>query len=188
MSARTVDMYAGPGGYRGEYMAWDPVQRKKVWEIHEKFPVWSGTLVTAGNVAFYGTMDRLFKAIDAKSGQVLWQFRAGSGFIGQPVTYRGSDGQQYVAILFWRWRMAWRCCQCERRSARPQCGARLAGATQDCRPIRQAEANFLSLRCPNRLNTPKRRKKMWLRIKAAPAIAAVCSFGLQQFRIHGQRG
>jgi lanthanide-dependent methanol dehydrogenase len=95
----SVDMYAGPGGYRGEFMAWDPVAKKKVWEIHEKLPVWSGALVTAGDVAFYGTMDRVFKAVNAKTGEVLWQFRAGSGFIGQPVTYRGSDGQQYVAIL-----------------------------------------------------------------------------------------
>jgi alcohol dehydrogenase (cytochrome c) len=95
----SVDMYAGPGGYRGEFMAWDPVKRTKVWAIHENFPVWSGALVTAGDVAFYGTMDRWFKAVDAKEGKVLWQFRAGSGIIGQPVTYLGSDGVQYVAIL-----------------------------------------------------------------------------------------
>jgi alcohol dehydrogenase (cytochrome c) len=95
----TVDMYAGPGGNRGEYMAWDPVARKKVWAISENFPVWSGTLVTAGDVAFYGTMDRWFKAVDAKSGKVLWQFKAPSGIIGQPITYMGNDGVQYVAIL-----------------------------------------------------------------------------------------
>jgi lanthanide-dependent methanol dehydrogenase len=95
----TVDMFAGPGGYRGEFMAWDPVQKKKVWEIHENFPVWSGALVTAGDVAFYGTMDRLFKAVDAKSGKLLWQMRTPSGIIGQPVSYQGSDGRQYVAIL-----------------------------------------------------------------------------------------
>jgi PQQ-dependent dehydrogenase (methanol/ethanol family) len=95
----TVDMYAGPGGYRGEYMAWDPVARKKVWAITENFPVWSGTLVTAGDVAFYGTMDRWFKVVDAKSGKVLWQFKAPSGIIGQPITYMGNNGVQYVAIL-----------------------------------------------------------------------------------------
>jgi PQQ-dependent dehydrogenase (methanol/ethanol family) len=95
----TVDMYAGPGGHRGEFMAWDPVKQEKVWAIKEHFPVWSGTVVTAGDVAFYGTMDRWFKAIDANTGELLWQFRAGSGFIGQPVTYQGSDGRQYVAIL-----------------------------------------------------------------------------------------
>lgn len=94
-----VDMYAGPGGYRGEFMAWDPVQRKKVWSIKEKFPVWSGALVTAGNVAFYGTMDRWFKAVDADSGKELWKFRVGSGIIGQPITFAGADGTQYVAVM-----------------------------------------------------------------------------------------
>jgi alcohol dehydrogenase (cytochrome c) len=94
----TVDMYAGPGGYRGEYMAWDPVQKKKVWAIHEKFPVWSGTVVTAGDVAFYGTMDRWFKAVNAKTGEVIWKFHAPSGIIGQPITY-AVNGTQYVAIL-----------------------------------------------------------------------------------------
>jgi PQQ-dependent dehydrogenase (methanol/ethanol family) len=94
----TVDMYAGPGGYRGEFMAWDPLNKKKVWAIKEKFPVWSGAVVTAGDIAFYGTMDRWFKAVDAKSGKVLWQFRTPSGIIGQPTTY-SVNGVQYVAIL-----------------------------------------------------------------------------------------
>jgi len=40
-----------------------------------------------------------FKAVDAKTGNLLWQFKTGSGIIGQPVTYRGPDGKQYVAIL-----------------------------------------------------------------------------------------
>lgn len=94
----TVDMYAGPGGYRGEFMAWDPVNRKKVWALKERFPVWSGAMVTAGDIAFYGTMDRWFKAVDAKSGKVLWQFHTPSGIIGQPTTY-SINGVQYVAIL-----------------------------------------------------------------------------------------
>jgi PQQ-dependent dehydrogenase (methanol/ethanol family) len=94
-----VRMYAGPGGHRGEFMAWDPVNRKKVWSITEKYPVWSGTVVTAGGVAFYGTMDGWFKAVDASSGASLWQFKVGSGIVGQPITYRGPDNKQYVAIL-----------------------------------------------------------------------------------------
>jgi alcohol dehydrogenase (cytochrome c) len=61
--------------------------------------VWSWTVVTAGDVAFYGTMDRWFKAVHARTGELLWRFRVGSGIIGQPVTYLGSDGRQYVAIL-----------------------------------------------------------------------------------------
>jgi PQQ-dependent dehydrogenase (methanol/ethanol family) len=94
-----VRMYAGPGGNRGEFLAWDPVKNQKVWAVSENFPVWSGALVTAGDVVFYGTMDGWFKALDAKSGALLWQFKCGSGIIGQPVSYRGPDGKQYVAIL-----------------------------------------------------------------------------------------
>jgi len=94
-----VKMYAGPGGNRGVFDAWDPVAGKKIWLIKENFPVWSGTVATAGNVVFYGTMDGWFKAIDARSGQLLWQFKCGSGIIGQPVTFLGPDGKQYVSIL-----------------------------------------------------------------------------------------
>ncbi len=94
-----VRMYAGPGGHRGEFTAWDPVHAKPVWTLKENFPVWSGTVVTAGDVVFYGTMDNLFKAVDARTGKLLWQYKTVSGIIGQPVTYRGPDGKQYVAIL-----------------------------------------------------------------------------------------
>ncbi|HEX5581585.1 MAG TPA: methanol/ethanol family PQQ-dependent dehydrogenase [Gemmatimonadaceae bacterium] len=90
---------AGPGGHRGFLTAWDPVAKRAAWQITELFPVWSGTVVTAGDVVFYGTMDRWFKAVDARTGKLLWQFRTASGIIGQPVTYRGPDGRQYVAIM-----------------------------------------------------------------------------------------
>src|SRR5689334_21690691 len=43
--------------------------------------------------------DGWLKALDAKSGTLLRQFKCGSGIIGQPVSYRGPDGKQYVAIL-----------------------------------------------------------------------------------------
>jgi PQQ-dependent dehydrogenase (methanol/ethanol family) len=95
----TVKMYAGPGGYRGVVTAWDPVGRHAAWETHERFPVWSGALATAGDVVFYGTMEGWFKALDARSGKELWRYRTGSGIIGQPTTYRGPDGKQYVAVL-----------------------------------------------------------------------------------------
>jgi lanthanide-dependent methanol dehydrogenase len=94
-----VKMYAGPGGHRGVFTAWDPLAAKKVWEVRENFPVWSGALVTAGDVVFYGTMEGWFKALDAKTGKLLWQFKTDSGIIGQPVSYRGPDGRQYIAVL-----------------------------------------------------------------------------------------
>jgi lanthanide-dependent methanol dehydrogenase len=94
-----VRMYAGPGGHRGELSAWDPVAAKAVWTVKERFPAWSGTVVTAGDVVFYGTMDGWFKALNARTGGLLWQFKVGSGIISQPVTYRGPDNKQYVAVL-----------------------------------------------------------------------------------------
>jgi lanthanide-dependent methanol dehydrogenase len=94
-----VKTYGGEGGFRGAFSAWDPVARKAAWSIKENFPVWSGALVTAGDVAFYGTLEGWFKAVDARDGRQLWSFKTGSGIIGQPSTFRGPDGKQYVAIL-----------------------------------------------------------------------------------------
>ncbi|HEV2747058.1 MAG TPA: methanol/ethanol family PQQ-dependent dehydrogenase [Allosphingosinicella sp.] len=94
-----VKMYAGPGGHRGVFTAWDPVRRRKTFEIRENLPLWSGALATAGDIVFYGTMDGWFKAIDATNGKLLWRYKAASGIIGQPVSYRGPDGRQYIAIL-----------------------------------------------------------------------------------------
>jgi lanthanide-dependent methanol dehydrogenase len=92
-------MYAGPGGNRGVFTAWNPVQRKAAWEIKEDLPLWSGALATAGDLVFYGTMDGWFKAVDARTGALKWQFKTDSGIIGQPVSYRGPDGRQYIAVL-----------------------------------------------------------------------------------------
>jgi PQQ-dependent dehydrogenase (methanol/ethanol family) len=94
----SVKMYAGPGGQRGGVNAWDAAQGKAVWHIDENFPVWSGVLATAGGVVFYGTMDGWFKAVDAGNGRGLWKFKVGSGIVGNPISYTGPDGKQYVAV------------------------------------------------------------------------------------------
>jgi alcohol dehydrogenase (cytochrome c) len=89
----------GPGGHRGEFSAWDIREGREVWTVKESFPVWSGALATAGDVVFYGNMEGWFKALHARTGELLWQFKTASGIIGQPTTYKGPDGRQYVAIL-----------------------------------------------------------------------------------------
>ncbi len=94
----SVRMYQGTG-HHGELVAWDPVGERKVWSIKDnRFPLYSGVLVTAGDVVFFGTLDGWFKAVDARSGQQLWQFKTGSGIVGNPMTFLGPDGRQYVAI------------------------------------------------------------------------------------------
>jgi alcohol dehydrogenase (cytochrome c) len=90
--------HAGPGGYLGEIMAWDPVARKKVWGIKEDLPFNGGTLTTAGGLVFYGNMRGTFKALDAKNGNELWSVGLGSGIGAGPVSY-SVNGKQYIAVV-----------------------------------------------------------------------------------------
>jgi len=90
--------HPAPGGNWGEFMAWDPVAGRKVWVIKEHFMTMSGALATAGDVVFYGTADGWFRAVNARTGAVLWSYKLGSGVIGQPMTYLGPDQRQYVAV------------------------------------------------------------------------------------------
>jgi PQQ-dependent dehydrogenase (methanol/ethanol family) len=91
--------FPGPGGNAGEFMAWDPVARRKVWTIPERWPLWSGAMTTAGGIVFYGNLEGWFKAVDADTGALLWQYKTTSGIVGQPTTWTGQDGRQYVAII-----------------------------------------------------------------------------------------
>jgi alcohol dehydrogenase (cytochrome c) len=99
-----VRMFPGPGGHRGRFIAWDPtpgVDRNASikWEIKEPLAAYGGALATAGGVVFYGTMEGWLKAVDQKTGKILWKFKTPSGIIGNPMTYVGPDGKQYVAVL-----------------------------------------------------------------------------------------
>jgi lanthanide-dependent methanol dehydrogenase len=89
---------AGAGGQMGGFIAWDAGTGRKVWENQERYPTWSGTLATAGDVVFYGTLDGWFKSVDARTGKVLSKFKVGSGVVGNPISFLGPDGKQYIAI------------------------------------------------------------------------------------------
>ena len=55
-------------------------------------------LATGGGLVFSGgTNDRMFRAFDASSGEVLWEFPTNSGIIGQPTSFM-VDGKQYIAV------------------------------------------------------------------------------------------
>lgn len=92
-----VNMYPGPGGYRGRFIAFDPVTGRTAWEIHDEFQDWSGALTTAGGLAFYGTLKGMFRAVDLKTGKVLYQFQCPSGIIGNPIAFE-HNGREYVAV------------------------------------------------------------------------------------------
>ena len=94
-----VRMFPGPGGNRGAFIAWDPMAGAIKWSIKENLAAYGGAMTTGGGLVFYGTMEGWLKAVDAKTGTVLWQFKTPSGIIGNPMTYVGPDGKQYVAVL-----------------------------------------------------------------------------------------
>ena len=89
---------AGPGDYMSELVAWDPVKQRKVWGSKEELPIMGGALSTAGGLVFHGNVFGVFKALDARTGKILWQFNTGSGITAGPLSYE-IDGKQYVAVV-----------------------------------------------------------------------------------------
>ena len=94
----TLSMFPGPGGYMGRFIAFNPVTGKTAWAINDQFSDWGGALTTAGGVVFYGTLKGYLRAVDAKTGKILYSFKTPSGIIGNVMTYM-HDGKQYVAVL-----------------------------------------------------------------------------------------
>jgi quinohemoprotein ethanol dehydrogenase len=93
-----VDSSKLVGAPSGSLQAWDPVAKKRVWEVPMS-TVWNpGTLTTAGNLVFQGRADGAFVAYDARSGKELWRNQMGLGIAAPPITY-AIDGRQYVALL-----------------------------------------------------------------------------------------
>jgi alcohol dehydrogenase (cytochrome c) len=83
--------------HMGAFIAWDPVAGKIKWSKPEAFTVWSGPVVTAGGVIFYGTLEGYVKALDL-DGNEMFKFKTPSGIIGNLFTYE-QGGKQYVGVL-----------------------------------------------------------------------------------------
>ncbi len=97
----TLSMFPAPGshGGMGNFIAWDGVNGKIVKSHPERFSVWSGSLATAGDVVFYGTLEGYIKAVDSNDvTKELWKFKTPSGIIGNVNTW-SFKGKQYVGVL-----------------------------------------------------------------------------------------
>ena len=60
-------------------------------------PLLSGVAITAGGLVFTGALDAYLRALDAKTGEELWQGRLPVPGVANPMTYLWK-GEQYVAI------------------------------------------------------------------------------------------
>ena len=97
----TLSMYPAPGshGGMGNFITWDAGKGKIVQSKPEKFSVWSGSLVTAGGIACYGTLEGYLKCVDADDiNKELYKFKTPSGIIGNVTTWE-FKGKQFIGIL-----------------------------------------------------------------------------------------
>ena len=97
----TLSMYPAPGshGGMGNFITWDAGKGKIVQSKPEKFSVWSGSLVTAGGIACYGTLEGYLKCVDADDiSKELFKFKTPSGIIGNVTTWE-FKGKQFIGIL-----------------------------------------------------------------------------------------
>ena len=57
-------------------------------------------LTTASGLTFIGaTDDSRFRAFETKTGNEIWTYKLDASAHASPVSYRGTDGKQYVAVV-----------------------------------------------------------------------------------------
>ena len=86
------DLGPDPSGHR------QPWRSRLPWAIGT--PNFGGTLNTASGLTFVGaSSDRAFRAFDSETGKLLFETDLPGNGTATPMSYRGSDGRQYVAIV-----------------------------------------------------------------------------------------
>lgn len=78
--------------------AMDPQTGEAVWSYNQFDVSDSGMLTTASDLLFTGGREGYFHAIDARSGELIWNVNLGGQIVMAPVTYM-VDGVQYVSVI-----------------------------------------------------------------------------------------
>jgi len=87
------------GDVVGHIEAIDPLTAKTKWRVPlQDYQIWSAMLATGGGLLFNGRSTGEFFAMDADTGQTLWEFQTSSGVNAQPITWT-HQGRQYVTVL-----------------------------------------------------------------------------------------
>ncbi|MCH8264153.1 MAG: PQQ-binding-like beta-propeller repeat protein [Proteobacteria bacterium] len=84
-------------GNLGELLVLDIPSGEVKWRYRSRAPINTAALTTAGGLVFFGDWDRRMFALDAETGDVLWQTRVTTSAQGFPISYM-VDGRQYIAL------------------------------------------------------------------------------------------
>lgn len=88
----------GAEDHIGEIQAWDLNKNEKVWTFNIKEMNWGPILTTGGDLLFSGgSNDRMFRALDARTGKKVWEYPMSSGVTAVPSSFE-VDGVQYIAV------------------------------------------------------------------------------------------
>jgi alcohol dehydrogenase (cytochrome c) len=99
--ATTSRMFIAPGAdHLSEVQGWNVDTGRKVWtHAAAMSPNWGPMMTTGGGLVFSGgTNDRLFRAHDAATGKVLWQYPTNSGVYAPAISFL-IDGKQHIAVV-----------------------------------------------------------------------------------------
>ncbi|MCY4635702.1 MAG: PQQ-binding-like beta-propeller repeat protein [Acidobacteria bacterium] len=80
----------------GTVQAISPETGALMWKYEQRAATTS-LVATGGGLVFGGDLNGRFRALDAKTGDVLWEVNLGSPITGFPITF-AVDGRQYVAV------------------------------------------------------------------------------------------
>lgn len=81
----------------GAIKAIDVTTGRIQWEFRQHSPPWAGVMSTAGGLVFAGSGEGNFFALDAETGDPLWQFQTGGGVRSNPIAFT-IDGKQHIAV------------------------------------------------------------------------------------------
>ena len=94
-----IKIKPGPGGHRGLVTAWDPAAAKSRWVIEEDLPVWSGTLVTAGDSCSTARWMAGSRRSTPRTATCCGSSRPARESSASRSPIEVPDGKQYIAVL-----------------------------------------------------------------------------------------
>jgi alcohol dehydrogenase (cytochrome c) len=87
------------GDLVGHIEAIDPLTAQAKWRVPVyDYQNWTALLATGGGLLFNGRHTGEFFAMDADTGETLWEYRVSSGVNAMPITWT-HKGKQYVTVL-----------------------------------------------------------------------------------------